>query len=417
MNGTEDSPFGPYGPYGPPRRPRPSVFPAALLLLLAAVAVGVGSIWLYRWYRPGTSATEPRAIQPRGDLAPIEKSTIELFKQASPSVVYITSLKQRLDLRTRNVLEMPAGTGSGFIWDDAGHIVTNFHVVQDASGAQVTLANKGTYDAELVGVAPAQDLAVLRIHAPTDVLPPIAVGTSHDLLVGQQVYAIGNPFGLDHSLTTGIVSALGRTIQSVTNRPIDEVIQTDAAINPGNSGGPLLDSAGRLIGVNTAIYSPSGLNSGIGFAIPVDTVNRVVPQLIKDRRVAQPSLGVMMDDHTSQSVTKQQGVDGVLVMGVRPGSAAEAAGLRGTERTPDGMKYGDIIRAVDNQPVTSGEPALLDAPAVQAGRHGHIDDLAGRAGDAGPREAAGGAGVGDGCGVVGWWGGGVVGWWGGGVKG
>ncbi len=236
----------------------------------------------YRYFADrGQAALNARAVTPRGELAAEEKTNTEIFKSASPSVVYITTLTERINYQTKNVTEIPAGTGSGFIWDTAGHIITNFHVVQHANGASgVTLADHTQWTASLVGVAPDQDLAVLKIDAKASQLPPIPVGTSSDLQVGQCVFAIGNPFGLDQTLTTGVVSALGRTIPSATNVPIDEVIQTDAAINPGNSGGPLLDSAGRLIGINAAIYSPSGSSSGIGFAVPVDTVNRVVPELI-----------------------------------------------------------------------------------------------------------------------------------------
>jgi len=214
----------------------------------------------------------PRAITPRGDLAEEEKTTIALFRQASPSVVHITTLAVRQDAFSLDVFQIPQGTGSGFVWDNQGRIVTNFHVIRDADAAQVTLADHSSWKARLVGAYPDKDLAVLMVDAPKDRLHPIAIGTSHDLQVGQRLFAIGNPFGLDQSLTTGIISALGREIESVNRRAIKDMIQTDAAINPGNSGGPLLDSSGRLIGVNTAIYSPSGASAGIGFAIPVDEV-------------------------------------------------------------------------------------------------------------------------------------------------
>src|SRR5262245_59851892 len=220
----------------------------------------------------------PRTITPRGALNAEERATIALFRQASPSVVYITTVARQRDFFSLNIAEIPQGSGSGFIWDQEGHIITNFHVIQGASGDKVTLADHSVWDAQLVGVAPDHDLAVLSIKAPKNQLRPLALGTSADLEVGQSVFAIGNPFGLDQTLTTGIISALGREINATTGRTIAGVIQTDAAINPGNSGGPLLDSAGRLIGVNTAIFSPSGSYSGIGFAVPVDTVNRIVPQ-------------------------------------------------------------------------------------------------------------------------------------------
>jgi len=324
--------------------------------MLIGAALG---IFIYRYvYDRGTPASEPRPITPRGDLAADEQATIELFRQSNPSVVFITTLTQRLDMWTLNVEEIPEGTGSGFIWDEAGHIVTNFHVVQRANAAQVTLSDHNTYPASRVGVAPDFDLAVLRINAPRAKLRPIPLGTSADLQVGQKVFAIGNPFGLDQTLTTGIVSALGRSIRSVTGRPLDDLIQTDAAINPGNSGGPLLDSAGRLIGVNTAIYSPSGSFAGIGFAIPVDTVNKIVPQLIRNGRVATPAIGIATNDQLSRQVTRQLRVRGVLVLSVVPGSAAAAAGLRGSTRTPEGFVPGDIITHVGERPIdNSGDLA------------------------------------------------------------
>jgi S1-C subfamily serine protease len=298
-----------------------------------------------------------RAVTPRGDLAADEKAMITLVRKASASVVFITTRERQYDLWTRNVFEVPQGTGSGFVWDDQGHVVTNFHVVQGAASAEITLGEEA-YEASAVGTAPDHDVAVLKIKAPRDKLVPISIGSSADLEVGQKVLAIGNPFGLDHSLTTGIVSALGRTIQSVTNRPIDGVIQTDAAINPGNSGGPLLDSAGRLIGMNTAIFSPSGASAGIGFAVPVDTVNRVVSELIAHGRVARPRLGVGIDDRLSAVVTQRLGVKGVLLREVDRNSPAEKAGLRGTRRSGNGIIPGDIILDVDGKPVTNRDEFL-----------------------------------------------------------
>lgn len=295
---------------------------------------------------------EPRTITARGDLAADEQSTIELFQRTSPSVVYITTLSRRIDPWTRNVLQIPRGTGSGFVWDQQGHIVTNFHVLENASAAQVTLNDHSVYDAALIGASPDHDLAVLRISTPLRRLEPVAIGTAQDLQVGQKVFAIGNPFGLDQTLTTGIVSALDRTIEGSGNRPIEHVIQTDAAINPGNSGGPLLDSAGRLIGVNTAIFSPSGAYAGIGFAVPVDTVNRVVPQIIARGRYIKPDLGIVADDRISRALSRQTGVEGLLILSVKSGSAADAAGLRGTVRAADGSIIpGDILQRIDDLPV------------------------------------------------------------------
>ena len=223
---------------------------------LAALFGGVVALLALPPLVNGRTDAAPRAVAPRGPLAADEQAHIDVFRRSSPSVVHITSLGVQRDLFSMNVQQVPRGTGTGFMWDERGHIVTNFHVIQGANGARVTLADQSSYEAELVGAFPDRDLAVLRIDAPKEKLPPIALGSSRDLQVGQRVYAIGNPFGLDQTLTTGIVSALGREIESVNDRTIRGVIQTDAAINPGNSGGPLLDSAGRLIGVNTADRQP-----------------------------------------------------------------------------------------------------------------------------------------------------------------
>lgn len=261
--------------------------------LLAALTVIVILLLWQMW------PTEPvglnpnakmRPVTPRGDLAAIEKTTIDIFRANSPSVVHITTL---IDMTSGlfgfDIQRVPEGTGSGFVWDKQGRIVTNFHVIHDADVARIILADHSAWKARLVGASPEDDLAVLAIDAPEDRLQPVMIGTSHDLQVGQSVFAIGNPFGLDHTLTTGIVSAVGREIGSESGRTIKGIIQTDAAINPGNSGGPLLDSAGRLIGVNSAILSSSGSFAGIGFAIPVDKVNRVVTELIRHGKISRPS--------------------------------------------------------------------------------------------------------------------------------
>src|SRR5687768_12996702 len=263
------------------------------VLLVVAATVAVWWIWIWEGteHVSGLPA-EPRPVLARGTLAEDERNNIEVFKTASVSTVHITTLERARGFSPLDVMQVPKGTGTGFIWDNRGHVVTNFHVIQGGSGAAVTLSDQTTWKAALVGAFPDRDLAVLRIDAPQEKMTPLAIGTSKDLLVGQKVYAIGNPFGLDQTLTTGIISALNREIESVTQRSIRGVIQTDAAINPGNSGGPLLDSAGRLIGVNTAIYSPSGASVGIGFAIPVDEVNRIAPRLIRDKRMVRPAVGV-----------------------------------------------------------------------------------------------------------------------------
>jgi S1-C subfamily serine protease len=289
-----------------------------------------------------------RPVEARGDLAADEKNTIDIFRNAAPSVVYITSIAVRRNLFSLNAYEIPQGTGSGFIWDKQGRIVTNYHVISDASRLEVTLADHSSWKAVLVGAAPDRDIAVLQISAPAEKLQPLSIGESKDLLVGQKVFAIGNPFGLDQTLTTGVVSALGREITAVTGRTIRDVIQTDAAINPGNSGGPLLDSAGRLIGINTAIFSPSGASSGIGFAVPVREVNRVVPQIISKGKLIRPGLGITL---ANPNLSKELGLEGVLVLRVLPGSTAEKAGLRGTNQVRDGLVVGDVILAVNGKKV------------------------------------------------------------------
>jgi S1-C subfamily serine protease len=277
---------------------------------------------------------------------------MDLFEQARGSVVYIAPTQRVFDLLSRNPLQVPRGTGSGFIWDTAGHVVTNNHVIEGASGAQVRLVDGRSFDAELVGRSPYHDLAVLRIRTGADHPPPLPIGTSADLKVGQKVFAVGNPFGLDWTLTTGIVSALNRELPGDSGTSIRDLIQTDAAINPGNSGGPLLDSAGRLIGVNTAIYSPSGAYAGVGFAVPVDTVNRVVPRLIATGRYSPPELGVETLSQYNDWLSEQSGVRGAFVFGVRSGSPAAAAGLRPATVDRRGrVTVGDVILRFGEQRV------------------------------------------------------------------
>ncbi len=280
-----------------------------------------------------------------------EEQTIQLYREAVPSVVYITtSAVKRAGFRT-NLKSIPRGTGSGFLWDDQGHVVTNYHVLKGADRARVTLSDQSTWEAEAVGAALDKDIVVVRIKAPAEKLRAIPIGESRDLQVGQNVYAIGNPFGFDTTLTTGVISGLGREIESDSGHPIQGVIQTDAAINPGNSGGPLLDSSGRLIGVNTAIYSPSGAYAGIGFAVPAHTVARIVPQLIRYGRVIKPGLGIQT---ASPNMPIARKLEGVLILRVSSGSAAATAGLRGARWDVYGrMVLGDIIRQVDGKAVRS----------------------------------------------------------------
>jgi S1-C subfamily serine protease len=331
--------------------------------LLAVVIVGGFLAWQApRWVgQPAVdeASAQPRPIAARGDLAADEKATIELFERSKGSVVYISTTARVLDLFSRNIFTIPQGTGSGFVWDELGHIVTNNHVIMNAAGARVRLNDGRDYNAALVGASPVHDLAVLRITVAHRRPPPLPIGTSADLKVGQKAFAIGNPFGLDWSLTTGIVSALDRALPAEGGGVLEHLIQTDAAINPGNSGGPLLDSSGRLIGINSAIFSPSGAYAGIGFAVPVDTVNRVVPQLIAKGKYLRPVLGIQIDEQLNQLITRQAGLKGVVILKVSPGSPAETAGLRGAKIGSDGsIVPGDIITAVDGKPV-DGVPRLL----------------------------------------------------------
>ncbi len=302
---------------------------------------------------------------PRDELETEEEATIKIFREASPSVVFITSLSVRRDFFSLDLTQIPRGNGSGFVWDREGNIVTNYHVIQGADRAQVTLADQSDWPARLVGASPERDLAVLRIDAPREALHPIPVGSSRRLQVGQKTFAIGNPFGLDHTLTTGVVSALGREIQSVARIPIRNVIQTDAAINPGNSGGPLLDRHGRLIGVNTAIYSPSGVYAGIGFAIPVDTVAWVVPELIAHGRILQPTLGLRL---ASAQLNERWGIEGALILAIDPGGPAERAGLRATYRDRYGRIHpGDVLKSLDGEKIRDDDDLFLALERRQPG--------------------------------------------------
>lgn len=319
--------------------------------------LSVPSVSVAEWGRPLGPAYEgpegrPRPVTPSPpELGADERATMAVFEKVSKSVVFISNTAIQRDFWSLDIMEVPQGSGSGFVWNKQGHIVTNFHVIYGASSIKVTLGDRSEYKAALIGADPDHDLAVLQIQAPDEALWPVTVGTSQDLRVGQKVLAIGNPFGLDHTLTTGVVSALGRTIKSLSNRTIEGVIQTDAAINPGNSGGPLLDGFGRLIGVNTQIVSPSGAFAGIGFAVPVDTVNRIVPELIKHGKLIRPGLGVSL---VPDAMARRWGIKGLIIGKVSRGGAADRAGLRGARETVTGrVELGDIIVAVAGKPVTT----------------------------------------------------------------
>lgn len=354
-----------------------------LILLLTAMAFFAGTAWKINHENSGsrvkvkdlqkeqvTTFTEEKVAPTRNNepvrgLDDAEKATISLFEKATPSVVFITTSDVRRDYFTRSLKEYKSGSGSGFIWDYNGHIITNYHVIKGADKAMVTLSDQTSYPAKLVGIAPSKDLAVLKIDAPDEKLRPLRTGKSYNLRVGQSVYAIGNPFGLDQTLTTGIVSALGREINSVQGIPIRDVIQTDAAINPGNSGGPLLNSSGELIGVNTAIYSPSGASAGIGFSIPVDAVKWVVPDLIKYGKMQRPDIGA---DFFPQRTTAQLGLNGILVKSVWKGTAADKAGIQPTYRDRYGkLHLGDIIVAIDGERIENENDYLLTLENYRAG--------------------------------------------------
>ncbi len=327
-------------------------FVLRLLLITLAAMVVVATYQIMPALRMAylEPQAEPRVVAARGELASEEKATIELFQATRDSVVFISTAERVRDPWSRNVYEQPRGTGSGFLWDNRGHVVTNNHVIEGASAATVRLADGRSFPARLVGRDPSHDLAVLRIET-RDLPAPVAVGSSADLQVGQTVLAIGNPFGLDWTLTRGIVSALDRELPSRSGRPITGLIQSDAAINPGNSGGPLLDSAGRLIGVNTAIYSPSGTSAGIGFAVPVGTVNRVVPQIIEEGHYAPPVIGIRFDPRVNE-LARREGIEGVMVLGIEEGSPAARAGLEPATFTGDGrLAAGDIVVGLDGEEI------------------------------------------------------------------
>jgi S1-C subfamily serine protease len=314
----------------------------ALVFWRLSAGSPAGPIQAAALFAPAQSAADHRAA-----LLPEELETVELFERASPSVVYVTNLGlARSSPFSRDVTEYPQGSGSGFLWDGRGHVVTNYHVIAGSQGLRVALGDK-EYEARVVGTAEHRDLAVLKLEGAPRRDAGLALGESSHLLVGQRVYAIGNPFGLDQTLTTGVISGLGREIRSISGHKIRDLIQTDAAINPGNSGGPLLDSRGRLIGVNTAIVSPSGAYAGVGFAVPVDVVKQVVPQLIEHGYETRPGLGILP---LADGWAARYGLDGVGIERVYEGTAAEQAGLVSAEVDSRGRLVSiDVIQAIDGR--------------------------------------------------------------------
>jgi S1-C subfamily serine protease len=336
-----------------------SLLIAALLVAVAALSYRVYRLESVALPRDRPSKPEPRKVTPREELGGSEKARINLFDSTWRSVVHITTLSVRTDPFRFRALEVPGGTGSGFIWDRQGHIVTNFHVIKGASSARITLADQSTLSADLVGYSPRNDLAVLRVSGLPGNLAPLPLGSSRDLVVGQDVIAIGSPFGLDYTLSTGVISGLGREIEGAGGVPILGAIQTDAAINPGNSGGPLLDSSGRLVGINTMIYSPSGASAGVGFAVPADTVARVVPDLIAYGKEVMPDIGAELVD---DAYTARWGLPGVLVRKVQSGSPAEKVGLVPTQLHPlsGQILLGDLITHVDGVEIHNKADYLLE---------------------------------------------------------
>ncbi len=340
-------------PWNRPRLRQPWQLPGPVTTLTLGLILGILCYQAYLTIQDrfgGFSRSydaAPRPVTPRGDLGQDEQTTIDVYNRSRESVVNVTSQVVKQGRWSMDVFRIPAGTGTGFVWDERGFIVTNNHVIKGASEVEVTMAGEKTpYKAKVVGTYPDSDIAVLQISAPGRKFQPLPIGASNDLKVGQKVFAIGNPFGLDQTLTTGIISALDRSLQGDDGTVLGNLVQTDAAINPGNSGGPLLDSAGRLIGVNTAIISPGGGSAGVGFAVPVDEVNKIVPQLIRNGRI----MGTEIEGLTylSDQITASLRLKGVMISRVRPGSEAEAAGLEGVKQSRRGSTLiGDLIQSCD----------------------------------------------------------------------
>jgi S1-C subfamily serine protease len=336
------------------------------LALAAVAALALAFTGTKFWLTPSATSVA-RAVEQRGALSDSERGTIEIFERVAPSVVQVAARSGANPLSEDEGPSSPSGgpasSGTGFIWDHQGHVVTNDHVVQGAKMVALRFASGEVAEAEVIGVAPNYDLAVVRISNARQPPPPFALGSSADLKVGQAAFAIGNPFGLDQSMTSGIISALKRRLPTSSGREIANVIQTDAAINPGNSGGPLLDSSGRLIGVTTAIISPSGTNAGIGFAVPVDIVNRVVPELIRTGRVPTPGIGIVA---ANEALATRLGIEGVIIVRTAPSGPAARAGIRGVD-FPTGA-LGDVITEVNGKPVRRLSDLTDEIEQIGAGR-------------------------------------------------
>ncbi|HYI30136.1 MAG TPA: trypsin-like peptidase domain-containing protein [Bradyrhizobium sp.] len=336
------------------------------LVLAVVVALVLALTGAKFWLTPSTTSVA-RAIEPRSAFSEAERGAIEIFERVSPSVVQVAARSGSNPFSEDEMPSSPDGapssSGTGFIWDHLGHVVTNDHVVQGAKMVALRFASGEVAEAEVIGVAPNYDLAVLRINNARQPPPPFALGSSTDLKVGQAAFAIGNPFGLDQSMTSGIISALKRRLPTSSGREIANVIQTDAAINPGNSGGPLLDSAGRLIGVTTAIISPSGTNAGIGFAVPVDIVNRVVPEIIRTGRVPTPGIGIVA---ANEALATRLGIEGVIIVRTAPAGPAERAGIRGVDFSSGAL--GDVITEANDKPVRRLSDLTDEIEQIGAGR-------------------------------------------------
>lgn len=307
-----------------------------------------------------SSSMPTRPLSNLSDLTSDEARTIQVFERSKGSVAFIQTVRKNHDHWSSQTFGATTGAGSGFFWDDKGHVVTNAHLMDDAMEAIVRMPDRSEYSAKLVGISPTFDIAVIRVDMPSGRPTPLPLFDSENLHVGQKTLAMGNPFGLDLTLTSGVISALNRTLMDDEGNLIQHLIQTDAAINPGNSGGPLLDSSGRLIGMNTAIYSTSGTSSGVGFAIPANTLIRVIPSLIRDGYYLRPSLGIKVDDSINKLAQSEIGFVGVMVISVEKGSPADRAGIQGSRFDRMGnFTAGDIVKAIDDQPVTSVEDLLM----------------------------------------------------------